>query len=148
MCASNFSLHLQFCDTNNHGTSFHWDIGRRDGGDGGDEGGKAPTKNPSNRDRAEPRGNPPLNLAQLRALRAEAAEARVPKGSSSASSSTTSLAPLTSVLMLARKVRMRFTTRLSGFKVLIPFHAACIDSYCLLKDSEGIEFAENRNFDS
>lgn len=78
--------------------------GRRDGGDGGDQGGKASTRNPSGRDRTVPRGNPPLNLAQLRALRAEAAEARRPKGSGSTAPSTASLTPFSAILMLARKV--------------------------------------------
>lgn len=77
------------------------DIGRRTGGDGGDQGGPAT----SDRNTTEPpRSNLPLNLAQLRAKRAEAAEARLSKeGSSNASSSLT---PLGSILMLARKVSM------------------------------------------
>ncbi|KAG0589236.1 hypothetical protein KC19_1G006400 [Ceratodon purpureus] len=79
--------------------------GRRDDdSDGGDQGGKACTRNPSNKDRTEPRGNPPLNLAQLRALRAEAAEARLPKGSSSTAPSTASPTPLSTILVLTRKV--------------------------------------------
>jgi hypothetical protein len=112
-------LHLQFGTANNCDTSFPWDIGRRDGGDGGDQGRKASTRNPSGRDRTVPRGNPPLNLAQLRALRAEAAEARRPKGSGSTAPPTASLTPLSAILMLARKVSMHFTAPFK-FQTAIP----------------------------
>jgi len=77
-------------------------LSRRTGGDGGNQGGTTSTRNSSNKDSSEPRGNLPLNLAELRAKRAAAAEARLPKeGSSNASSALT---PLGSILMLARKV--------------------------------------------
>jgi len=90
--------------------SLSWAIGRRTGGDGGNQGGTASTRNSSNKDSAEPRGILPLNLAELRAKRAAAAEARLPKeGSSNASSALT---PLGSILMLARKVSMQIVNRI------------------------------------
>lgn len=88
-----------------------WFIGRRSGGgDGGQtqrRSGTPRSNSSGGEDSTEARGNHPMNLAELRALRAKAAESRVHQDASTSSSNPASGAaptPLGSILMLARKV--------------------------------------------